>query len=276
MKGSIVEQGVEIIKDDGCNTNVISLDFANKHRDKLNVRKCELSLCHSAKSTEEEIIEIVWDTKLNLGETEYRSNWAIANIRYDILLGMPWNEHSKPVINYRTKQVKVENKMLPNSDPANIISGIEIGNIGVRKFPSIIRKGKGNAEVYMVHNITSTVRDTQNELKQKHHELAQVLEKYKSVIVDELPDGLPPKREVDHEIVEKENSSPPYRPTFQLSTAELVATKEYITKLIKSGKLRPSKSPYGSPLFFVRQKGQIRGAMDYRAMNIITKKCSNT
>lgn len=100
----------------------------------------------------------------------------------------------------------------------------------------------------------------------------KVLQKYDSVIVDELPDGLPPKRSIDHEIEIQTNSSPPYRPTFQLSSAELLATKQYISKLLKSGKLRPSKSLYGSPLFFVRQKGELRGVIDYRALNQITKK----
>ena len=43
-------------------------------------------------------------------------------------------------------------------------------------------------------------------------------------------------------------------------------------KLPKSGKTRPSKSPYGASLFFVKQNGKLRGIVDYRALNGLTKK----
>lgn len=33
----------------------------------------------------------------------------------------------------------------------------------------------------------------------------------------------------------------------------------------------PSKSPYGAPLFFVNQKGKLRGMIDYCPLNRITK-----
>lgn len=72
-----------------------------------------------------------------------------------------------------------------------------------------------------------------------------------------MPEGLPPKRDVDHRIEVDPNSTPPRRGMFQLSPAELLATKEYIEDLLRKGKIRPSKSPYGAPLFFVKQKGQL-------------------
>ena len=83
---------------------------------------------------------------------------------------------------------------------------------------------------------------------------------------------MPPKRSVDHEIQVGEDSKPPHRPLFQLSPVELEAAKEYVEKLLKSGRIRPSKSPYGAPLFFVKQNGKLRGVVDYRALNRLTKK----
>lgn len=41
--------------------------------------------------------------------------------------------------------------------------------------------------------------------------------------------------------------------------------------LLKKRKIRHSKCPYGAPLFFVKQKGRLRGVIDYRALNRITK-----
>ena len=49
--------------------------------------------------------------------------------------------------------------------------------------------------------------------------------------------------------------------------------KKAVTKLIAQGSIRPSTSPWASPMVFVRKKdGQIRPCIDYRKLNSITKK----
>lgn len=41
--------------------------------------------------------------------------------------------------------------------------------------------------------------------------------------------------------------------------------------LLKKEKIRPSKSPHGAPLFFIKYKDKLlRGEVDYRALNRIT------
>lgn len=269
----MIGEKVRILKDDGCNTNIISSDFVNKHRSKLDVRRYNLTIHNSNKATQEEATEIVWDTEIKIGNTAYRSNWAVAQTRYDVLLGMPWHKENNPNINYSTKEVLVDGIQLPR-DPTEEEARVEVTNIGVKKFRSILRKKKSNAEVFIVQNINTESHNNRSKESQetacpKH---SRILQKFHKIFVEDLPDGLPPKRAVDHEIKLKEDTIPPRRPSFQLSPAELKATKEYITKHLKSGKLRPSKSPYGAPLFFVRQKGELRGVIDYRALNLITKK----
>ena len=54
---------------------------------------------------------------------------------------------------------------------------------------------------------------------------------------------------------------------------ELKAAKEYVEDLMKKGKIRTSKSPYGAPLFFVKEKNKpLRGVVDYSRLNRITKR----
>jgi Reverse transcriptase (RNA-dependent DNA polymerase) len=68
------------------------------------------------------------------------------------------------------------------------------------------------------------------------------------------------------------DKKPPHRQLYQLSPAELRAAKEYIVDLLNQGKIRSSKSPYGAPLFFVKDGDKpLRGVVDYRALNRITK-----
>ncbi len=91
-----------------------------------------------------------------------------------------------------------------------------------------------------------------------------------------MPAGFLPEREIDHEIPIEDGTRPSHRPLYQLSPAELKAAKEYIVDLLEKGKIRPSKSPYGAPLFFVKEKNKpLRGVVDYRALNRVTKRNSS-
>lgn len=70
----------------------------------------------------------------------------------------------------------------------------------------------------------------------------------------ELSDGLPPIRDADHRIKVLPNLKPPHRRLFQLSPTELVATKEYVSELIRGVKIRPSKSSYCTSLFYEAER----------------------
>lgn len=97
------------------------------------------------------------------------------------------------------------------------------------------------------------------------------MEEYSSVFRHDLPHGLPPQRSVDHAVEVYPEATSPHRTIFKLSHVKLLATKDYVSGLIRNEKIRPSKSPYGASLFFVKQKGKLRGVIDYRALNRMMK-----
>lgn len=82
------------------------------------------------------------------------------------------------------------------------------------------------------------------------------------------PRGLPPPRSHDHVIPLKEGSNPvsvrPYRyPQFQKNEIERL-----VADMLKSGVIRPSQSPYSSPVLLVKKyDGSWRLCIDYRALN---------
>jgi len=98
--------------------------------------------------------------------------------------------------------------------------------------------------------------------------MQELLSRYQDVFPDDLPKDLPPSRNVDHHIEVLPGSTPPTRPTYQLSLTEMDELRRQLDDLLERGFIRPSKSPYGAPVLFVRKKeGDMRMCVDYRALN---------
>ena len=104
-------------------------------------------------------------------------------------------------------------------------------------------------------------------------DLKDLLRSYKDVFPAALPAGLPPRREVDHAIKLEPGAPPPSRPTYRMSFLELEELEKQLKEYSDNGWVRPSQSPYGAPILFVKKKdGSTRMCTDYRALNKITKK----
>ena len=67
---------------------------------------------------------------------------------------------------------------------------------------------------------------------------------------------------------------PPSGHLYPLSHDELELLREYLNEMLETGKIRPSKSPAGAPIFFVpKPHGRgLRIVVDYRGLNAITIK----
>ena len=102
-----------------------------------------------------------------------------------------------------------------------------------------------------------------------------VLKRYLNVMPKDLPNELPPRREVDHKIEVKPGIKPPSKAPYHLSQKELEELKSQLDELLAEGYIRQSKSPYGAPVLFVDKKdGKLRLCVDYKALNKVTVKNS--
>jgi hypothetical protein len=100
-----------------------------------------------------------------------------------------------------------------------------------------------------------------------------VEDEFKDVFPDTLPSGLPPDRGDAMKIETDPTADPPYKPVIRLSIAELDELRKQLDELLAKKFIKPSTSPYGAPVLFVRKKdGTLRMCVDYRALNGITKK----
>jgi hypothetical protein len=92
-----------------------------------------------------------------------------------------------------------------------------------------------------------------------------------------LTQSFPPRRYIDHAINLEPGSTLPFCLLYLLNKDDLKMCCAYIDKMLKRGFIRPSCSPAGATLFFIRQKNMIEPVVDYCALNKITiKNCGPT
>jgi hypothetical protein len=99
-----------------------------------------------------------------------------------------------------------------------------------------------------------------------------VIREYLDVFPDDLP-GLPPDREVSFVINLVPGTVPIAKRPTRMSSSELVELKKQLDELLEKGFIRPSVSPWGAPVLFVKKNdGAMRISIDYRGLNAITIK----
>ncbi len=104
LEGSLNGKRVRVLKDDGCNTNVVSREFLKNNSELFEVFQRHVELMHSEDNTVETASEVLLGAELRIGTHVYSSNWVVESCRYDVLLGMPWHVANNPKIEY-SKQI---------------------------------------------------------------------------------------------------------------------------------------------------------------------------
>ena len=91
--------------------------------------------------------------------------------------------------------------------------------------------------------------------------------------VFQLLQGLPPSRSDPFTIELEPGTTPISKAPYRMAPAELAELKRQLEELLSKGFIRPSTSPWGAPVLFVKKKdGSFRLCIDYRGLNQVTVK----
>jgi hypothetical protein len=99
-----------------------------------------------------------------------------------------------------------------------------------------------------------------------------VVKEFAAVFPEEFP-GMSPERELEFTIDLKSGTEPIARTPYRMSNLKLQELKMQLKELLDLGLIRPSVSPWGAPVIFIRKKdGSWRLCIDYRQLNQATIK----
>ncbi|GJX30220.1 putative reverse transcriptase domain-containing protein [Tanacetum coccineum] len=99
-----------------------------------------------------------------------------------------------------------------------------------------------------------------------------IVQDFLEVFPEDLP-GLPPTRPVEFQIDLIPGAVPIARAPYRLAPSKIKELSEQLQELFDKGFIRPSSSPWGAPVLFVKKKdGSFRMCIDYRELNKLTVK----
>ena len=114
--------------------------------------------------------------------------------------------------------------------------------ISEKEAKRVLKEKHAKAVLYFIREDQGIVSS-----KASDPDLRNLLQEFKDCFREDLPDELPPARDVDHAI-ETGEEAPVNRSAYQLSVQQLREQTKQVEALLKRGLIRESTSPWGAPV----------------------------
>ena len=253
---SVYDHDAYALVDPGVTHLFISVSFTERHR--IESQPIDGRMVVSLPNGDTMISErIVPGSRLVIQNKDFPADLIMLGIHdFDIVLGMDWLSKHRATLDCYKKEVR----LVRPEEPGVIFRGIrrEIAPslINAMTASKMLLKGCQGYLAFVVDR------------RQEGTRLEDI------PIVKDFPDdisGLPPDKEVEFTIDLIPGTEPISIPPYRMSLAELRELKAQLEELLSKGFIRPSISPWGAPVLFVKKKdGSLRLCIDYRQLNRVT------
>jgi len=209
------------------------------------------------------------DLRMQTGGINRNMRFLITNIgQEDVVLGYPWLATYEPKFNW--KYATIDESILP----------IVLKSVNPQTTPEsiIAHTNSKKEEIVATLEQESSLKTTATELAIQAQqyttkkEVPKEYEDFAKVFSEEESKRYPPKRAWDHTIEFKKDAPDAIDcKVYPQTQEEDKALQKFLAEEVEKGYVRPSKSPYASPFFYIKKKdGKLWPVQDYRKINAIT------
>ncbi|GBG62898.1 hypothetical protein CBR_g34270 [Chara braunii] len=196
----------------------------------------------------------------------------ILDTDFDIILGMPWLASAYHTVNFHRRSLTVR-----DSFGAEVLCTIPLPHPSIRCQVVTTKSFRATCayeqpdEIGLCFLRTVAVADSSPTDLSSDPRAVWLLDEFADIF--ESPTGVVPDRRISHEIILEAGVMPPKGCIYRMSEEELTVLRAQLDDLLDKGWIRPSSSPYGAPVLFVRKKNKdLRLCIDYRKLNAQTVK----
>ncbi|MCO5572400.1 hypothetical protein L7F22_026154 [Adiantum nelumboides] len=210
------------------------------------------------------ITPLIGKLRLHIQGYVDKEDFFISPLKHeDVILGAPWFDRLAASIKFPERRISFKFKF---SKKNMYIDAQELGNtkplVHTHAFDKSIKSSIFVYMIFLKNSLTDINKTQVNESGiQEDLELSKFLNQFQDVFID------------DHAIELILGSSPPNKPPYRVSQAQQEEIMRQVNELVEKGMVRPSSSPFCSPVLLVHKKdGTYRMCVNYRALNRITIK----
>ncbi|GJZ10364.1 putative reverse transcriptase domain-containing protein [Tanacetum coccineum] len=186
---------------------------------------------------------------------------------FNVIIGMDWlaKNHAVIVCDEKIVRIPYGNKILiVQGDKSDKEKKSTLSIISCVKAQKYMEKG---CQLFPAQVM---VKETEDKSKEKRLEDVPTVRDFPEVFPEDLH-GLPPTRQVEFQIDLVPGAAPVARGPYRLAPSEMEELSTQLQELSDKGFIRPSSSPRGAPVLFVKKKdGSFRMCIDYRELNKLT------
>ncbi|XP_056842618.1 uncharacterized protein LOC130495232 [Raphanus sativus] len=261
MRGLIQNKEVIVMLDSGASHNFISPEVVNKLQLKVSADSSLNVLLGNGVTVN--ALGVCQAVPFQLHQTNFISDFISLELgNVDVILGVQWLE------TLGVCEVDWKEQVLSFTYEGRLVTllgdkSLHNTKLSLKSLKPVSTVGKAGREVLLASStVTSPFPEVRNQL-------SKILQEYQDVFA--VPTSLPPFRGKEHAIILKPGiSSVSVRP-YRYPHASKIAMEEMVSEMLKSGIIRPSTSPFSSPVLLVKKKdGSLRFCVDYRGLNRAT------